>query len=272
MPSAPEPRATRCQLTCCFASPARVVPVPDEMLSFGKGRIYRSKRRVSLGDVDPAGRLRLDSAARYLQDVAVDDARDAEMDDSVSWVTRRTSLRASRRPCYGEELELATWCSGTGTAWAERRTTVTGDDGPALEAVALWVSLDPLKMRPTALDQTFFAIYGEAAGSRQVRSRFVLPSEPSRPVVGRPWPLRRADFDMLQHVNNAVAWAAVEEEAGVVAPGHEVSWAEVEYRRPIEPGATPIVRSEREPDAVSVWMLADDGSAFVSARLGFDHR
>lgn len=100
----------------------------------------------------------------------------------------------------------------------------------------------------------------------------MLPSEPNHLGVGRPWPLRRADFDVLQHMNNAVAWAVVEEEASVVAPGHMVSWGEVEYRRPIEPGATPIVCSEREPDAVSVWMLAADGSAFVSARLGLDDR
>ena len=40
------------------------------------GRRFTTTRSVRLGDVDPAGLLRLDATARYLQDVATDDADD----------------------------------------------------------------------------------------------------------------------------------------------------------------------------------------------------
>ena len=41
------------------------------------GRTFTGERIVRLGDVSPAGRLRLDAVARYLQDIATDDAVDA---------------------------------------------------------------------------------------------------------------------------------------------------------------------------------------------------
>ena len=39
--------------------------------------MYQASRRVRLGDASPRGRLRLDACARYLQDIANDDSRDA---------------------------------------------------------------------------------------------------------------------------------------------------------------------------------------------------
>ena len=52
---------------------------------------------MRLGDVDPSGRLRLDAIARYLQDVASDDAADAGLD--TGWVARRTLIECAGRRC-----------------------------------------------------------------------------------------------------------------------------------------------------------------------------
>jgi hypothetical protein len=41
------------------------------------GRTFAGRRRVRLGDCSPGGRLRLDAAARYVQDLSDDDTRDA---------------------------------------------------------------------------------------------------------------------------------------------------------------------------------------------------
>ena len=51
------------------------------------GRVFRANRRVRLGDVTPRGRLRLDAAVRYLQDIAHDDAREAAYADRDGWGT-----------------------------------------------------------------------------------------------------------------------------------------------------------------------------------------
>ncbi|MHB1907024.1 MAG: acyl-ACP thioesterase domain-containing protein [Acidimicrobiales bacterium] len=181
-------------------------------------RRYLGAATVRLGDVDPNGRLRVDALARYLQDVATDDWNDTglvlESDDV--WLVRRTGLRrvaGARWPGYLEGLELATWCAGTGGAWAERRTDVLLDGVVVIETVALWVPTD-LEGRPVRMRESFFAAYGEAARARRVSSRVGVPPM-SEGATRRPWPTRRSDLDLVGHVNNAAVWEVVTE----VAPG-----------------------------------------------------
>ena len=40
------------------------------------GRTFAAERRVRLSDIDAHGRVRLDSVARFLQDVAIDDVQE----------------------------------------------------------------------------------------------------------------------------------------------------------------------------------------------------
>ena len=54
-----------------------MVPVPE------RGRRFTAERPVRWGDTDRHGRLRLDALARFLQDVANDDTRDAGFDEAV---------------------------------------------------------------------------------------------------------------------------------------------------------------------------------------------
>lgn len=234
------------------------------VIPFAGGRRHRTTRRVRLYDVDPDGRARFDAIARYLQDVATDDVRDAGVEDAVAWVVRRTEIAVGRRPRYGEALELATWCSGSGPALAERRTSITGEWGASVETVALWVSLDRETMRPVPLRS--FDLYEEAAGGRRVKSRFVVPL-PSSTDGGRPWPLRSSDFDILGHVNNAVSWTVVEEEARRLAGGRRIAGGQVEYRRPIGPGEPVRVSGRLFGDEVGVWLAGPDGPPATCARL-----
>ena len=81
---------------------------------------------VRLGDSSPGGRARLDAIARHLQDISDDDARAAGFGD-FTWVVRRTAIAVHAFPSYVEPLQLRTWCSGFGAAWAERRITMTGE-------------------------------------------------------------------------------------------------------------------------------------------------
>ncbi|MFZ9622837.1 MAG: acyl-ACP thioesterase domain-containing protein, partial [Ilumatobacteraceae bacterium] len=82
------------------------------------GRTYEATRRVRLGDVTPKGRLRLDATARYLQDIATDDALDGNYDDPHGWVVRRTEMWVHHFPTYLDDLVLTTWCGGVGSHWA----------------------------------------------------------------------------------------------------------------------------------------------------------
>ena len=132
------------------------------------GRVFTGTRPVRLGDSSPGGRLRLDALVRYLQDVSDDDTTAAGLPAGATWVVRRTSVRVAAFPRYLERLELATWCSGVGPAWAERRIDVTGAAGGNVSASTLWVHLDGSTGRPARLPPAFTSIYGPSAQRRSV--------------------------------------------------------------------------------------------------------
>ena len=206
-----------------------------------------------LGDVDDRARLRLDAIARYLQDIATDDTASTDLDDNgkgSSWVVRRTLVEVRQAARLDEGLELATFCSGTGRGWAERRTSIVGTHGASIETVSLWISIDPASGRPIRLSERFFEIYGPTAGDRRISSRLQLPP-PTEHAERRPWTIRRVDLDPLRHVNNAVHWSIVEE---TLPNGPRRGRAEMEYLAPIEPDADLTLAV----DGGSCWLVADD--------------
>ena len=225
------------------------VPLPT------KGRRFTHERRVRLGDVTTSGRLRLDALVRYLQDVAGDDVRDAGID--APWVMRRLALELGSLPRLDDDVELVTFCSGTGSRWAERRTTLTVGGRVAAEAVAIWVYVDRHTGAPAPLEDWFFDLYGEASGGRRVSGRLRLPPPPPD-ANARAWPLRVSDFDVLAHVNNAAYWEAVEDELARAAPGARLAGAELEHRGAVEPGETLELRTTAADGYLSVWLTNGD--------------
>jgi acyl-ACP thioesterase len=214
--------------------------------------VFRHETAVGLADVTPGGRARLDAIARWLQDAAWADVADAGVQDESLWVVRRLELRIPRAPRFAEALELATFCSGTGALWAERRTTIRGAGGGHVEAAALWVHLNRDGTRPRPLPPSFDAIYGEAAGGRRVKARLRHPAEPPRGAPARPWTFRHADLDLAAHVNNAVYWTVLEEElAGAeLTPGWR---GEIEHRGPGAAGPATVAAA-----GSLRWILAGD--------------
>jgi acyl-ACP thioesterase len=226
------------------------------------GRVVVRTRPVRLGDVDTRGRLRLDATARYLQDIATDDVNDARLEDTFGWVVRRTLIEVRRAAALDEQLELATFCSGTGRSWAERRTSITGDRGASIEAVSLWIRIDPTSGRPTALGDVFAGTYGPSTGGRRVSSRLQLPRPPDT-AERRPWPVRRVDLDPLRHVNNAVHWAMVEE---TLPDGPRRGRGEVEYLAPVDPGVPVELVTSGDPTGRRDCWLVADGVVLTAAR------
>lgn len=225
------------------------------------GRTFSCERTVRLGDVDPDGELRLDAMARYLQDIASDDALDAALPNALGWVVRRTMLRVDAPVEAGERVHLTTFCTGSGRSWAERRTTITGARRGAVEAVTLWVQVDMTTGRPARLGDEFHTIYGEAAGERVVSSKLSLPGSPpaSASFAERPWRYRRTDLDQFDHVNNAAHWAVVEEviqRAG--RPRHGT--AELEYLLPADAD----VDLTLVTDGDDIWVQHDGATVTVA--------
>ena len=207
------------------------------------GRRFSTSRRVRLGDVTPSGRLRLDAVARYLQDVAFDDGEDAGVKGTERWILRRLAIDVTSLPRFTDMVDVTTWCSGAGARWAERTTTITGPTA-AIEAIAIWVYVDE-RGRPSRLPPEFFEHWGTSAGDRKVSARLSHPDPPADAPVARTWPLRRTDFDIVGHVNNAAYWETVEELVAV-GPG---TW-EIEFREEIPRGTEAVDVVLDEP---AVW-------------------
>ncbi len=228
-----------------------------------RGRVFTTVREVRSTDVIPAGRLRLDALARYLQAAAEDDVSDTGQDGSYVWLLRRVTLAIRGYPAHRERISLRTYCSATGPRWAERTTTVGGAGGDLIQSTAIWVAVSARDGRPVPLGESFQRVYGPSAGGRQVSARLSHPGLPGY-AAARPWPLRAADFDTAGHVNNAVHWAAVEDELAAMdwLPGH----AELEYHRPIMPGAEPELMTSQEPGELRAW-LREGSQRLASAWL-----
>lgn len=237
------------------------------------GRVYATRRIVRSTDVVPAGRLRLDALARYLQTTAEEDVAEAGLAEPVVWLVRRCELRIKALPSMSERLTVATFCSGTGPRWAERITTLSSQDGrPLVQATAVWAAVGRADGRPVPLSPEFLAIYAESTGGRAVSVRLSHP-RPGAALDGngaeistppRDWPLRAVDFDTAGHVNNAVHWAVVEDE--LAAAGQLPGMAEIEYQRAIMPGCRPRVRTSRRAGNTMLW-LVDGERLLASARL-----
>jgi acyl-ACP thioesterase len=200
-----------------------------------EGRVFTDRARAGLGDVAPSGRVRLDTIARWLQDAAFADLLDSGVPDDGVWIVRRLRLRVERFPRMHEHVSVATWCSGAGNLVAERRSTVRGDDGGLVEAVALWVHLDPVGARPRRMPEGFEAVYGPSAAGRRVRARLRHRGEPPPDGASAPWRFRAADLDLADHVNNAVYWQTLEEDLVAAEPPGGLA-AEIEHRAPAEAG------------------------------------
>lgn len=231
----------------------RVPPATELLPAPERGRTFSARRSVRLGDVDTAARLRLDAIARYLQDVATDDAADCGLDGAFGWVVRRTLIDVRRPARLSERLELTTFCTGTGRSWAERRTSIIGAAGASIETVSLWIQVDARSGRPAPLGDQFHEIYGEAAAGRQVSTRLALPPAPPD-TVRRPWTVRRVDLDPFEHVNNAAHWAALEEVVG--AGRHRVGQGEIEFLVPIDLDSR--VELAADSGDAAVWLVAGE--------------
>jgi acyl-ACP thioesterase len=225
--------------------------------------VFTSSARAGLADVSPSGRMRLDALARWIQDVSYGDMDDAGLVGLAVWVIRRMRIKVSRFPRFGEDFKLQTFCSGLGRMWAERRVTIAPERGgeSVVEAVTLWVHLDPGGDRPTPLSSEEIETYSRTAGDRRVTARLRHP-RPKRVVEERQWRFRYTECDLAGHVNNSAYLEPLEEEL-LSGEGKEPERLdiELEFRTPAQPGDKLVLRDGR-------WRwIVDGGETHASIKI-----
>ncbi|HTP22183.1 MAG TPA: acyl-ACP thioesterase domain-containing protein [Solirubrobacteraceae bacterium] len=235
------------------------VKLTEIVASSGRGRVFTEPARATLADCAPTGRIRLDALARWAQDVAYADAFAAGLAGRAAWVVRRSRMRVSRFPRFGEQFTLATFCSGLGRMWAERRTSMTraGEAAGAVELVSLWVHLDPISGHPTKLTEDEIAMWGESTQGRTVNARLRHPA-PDGVADGFPWRFRNTELDLAGHVNNAAYLVPLEEEL-LQYPEPASIDIEIEYRSPAQAGDMRVLRN-----GVRRWIVGPDGDTYAS--------
>jgi acyl-ACP thioesterase len=243
-------------------------PFTDMVAPPEGGRVFRHEVRPGLADCSPSGRIRLDALARWLQDLAYADVEQAGVADRAVWVLRRARMRVERFPRFGEQFRLATFCSGLGRMWAERRSSIARagsvSDDSDVEAVSLWVHLDPEGRRPTPLTPEEIAVYGNTALGRKVTARLRHPAPDGFDGGGgSPWVFRATECDLAGHINNSAYWQPLEEELLAGAEPERID-VEMEFRTPAQPGQKLILRhGDRR------WIVGEDGETHASMVLRF---
>jgi len=219
--------------------------------------------------------LRLDAAARYLQDLSDDDTRDAGL-AQMTWVVRRTVIDVLRFPTYLEPVDMVTWCSAIGSRWAERRVDIGGgrdggDGGDAVDAVSissatLWVHLDSETLRPVPTSAAFEQAFSQSAAGRTVSSRLILDPPPAALALS-PWPVRFSDFDVMDHMNNAIAFVLVEEALARRRDLRAPLRVEVEYRSPIDRDVALTIGGTDDANGYEGWLLDDQSRCQTAFRI-----
>ncbi len=241
------------------------MPVDEMPKPSPESRTFIGERKVRLGDVDRQGRLRFDALMRYAQDVSNDDTNDADLAEDMTWVVRKTVVDTYVEATFREDLTFTTFCSGTGSRWADRRLIVRGDLGAVYEISTIWIFVTE-EGAPRRLTEQFHDIYGKGVTNNRVSARLTHPDVTDEAAVSE-WPMRVVDYDTLDHANNAAYWAVVEQERPNHPDTFEVPYrAELEYGGGIAADAAVQYRTDTVDGALVIWWFSD-GDFVASSRI-----
>lgn len=249
---------------------ATVLPDRGAAISY-----FGAEYRIRAGDVDQELRLRFDSVARYLQDVANDNLAASTFGSSDPfWLVRRTIIDVVEPISWPGTLSLERWCSSLSTRWANMRVRVKAAPeadrlnpnprpGGLIETESFWINVSESGM-PARISDGGFEYLSSMTSEHRLRWKQMNPSTPadsrtSGTADDRPHILRATDFDPFKHMNNSSYWAVIEDEL-IEHPDltNSPHRAVIEYLRPVAPNSRMTVRRSRVGDRLSVWMIVDD--------------
>ncbi|MDL9936559.1 thioesterase [Gordonia sp. ABSL1-1] len=251
---------------------------------------FEAGYRVRTGDVDQQMRVRLDSVARYLQDVANDNIEATTFHSSDPfWIVRRTIIDVIRPFSWPAGFTAERWCGALSTRWTNMRVRLQAEHEtnrfnpdprkPGLiETEAFWINVNDQGM-PSRLSDDAFEMLSSMNDEHRLRWKAMNPEKAPAPadvaLPDREHILRSTDFDPFKHLNNAAYLEAVEDELvdhpDLIAGPHR---AIIEYIRPIVPGTPITLRRHRDEDGLMVWFLIPDaaGEPVVAATVSVHAR
>lgn len=275
---------------------------------------FRQQYRIRSADVDPAGRASTSALVMLLQESAHADANRLGIgikglqDRGLTWYLKRLHLRLRRTPWIGETVEIETWPAAMERLHAIRDYRLFFDGGfDAVEigtASSAWLVMDLTSGKPVRRPPKELTALHPETPRRALDVPFdKLPKitddgddgngleeddDEGKPVLERPFPLRRADLDMNRHVNHGVFVDALLES---VPPDlwceAELLELEVDFLAEARPGDRLVTRCRRsapgseggtqansetdgQPRLLHDIVRIDDGRELVRARSRWD--
>ncbi|WP_328350838.1 acyl-[acyl-carrier-protein] thioesterase [Mycobacterium sp. NBC_00419] len=185
-----------------------LMPVPDPHPD-----VFDREWSLRVGDIDRAGRLRLDAACRHIQDIGQDQLREMGHEETHPlWIVRRTMVDLIRPIEFQDMLRMRRWCSGTSNRWCEMRVRVDGRKGGLIESEAFWININRETQGPARIADDFLdGLKRTTEVSRLRWKAYLTPGARQDADEIRAFPIRVSDIDFFDHVNNSVYWKVVEE-------------------------------------------------------------
>jgi acyl-CoA thioesterase FadM len=153
------------------------------------------------GDLTPTAFL------RYMQDLAAQDAEDAQLEGNGYWIIKRTVMSFTRPVSLHTRLELKTFGMSftriTALRGYEAQQAMAAQDEPLISARTLWVYVDS-NGRPVRLPERTAQIW-LPDGAQPIQPEQPFPAFPERLPVTTSTVVQYSEIDLMQHLNNASA-------------------------------------------------------------------
>lgn len=170
-------------------------------------RIFQLTHTVRYDECDGDSVLTPTAFLRYMQDIAAQDAEDAQLGGSGFWVVKRTVIEFDAQVRVHSRIVLRTYGIGFARISAQRGYSAhllgAEEHKPVISARTLWVYLDP-QGRPTRLPERTGSIWlPDGPHQQQVEEHFPVP--PERAPETTLAVVRFSEVDAMRHLNNASA-------------------------------------------------------------------
>lgn len=171
--------------------------------------------RVRAYELDPTGRVPVQTLCNYLQEAAGNHASalglsvEQLLARGLTWFLARLHLEIDAYPALGSSVAVETWPSGEDGLYATRDYVWHDADGtPMGRGTSAWLLVDVNRRRPVRIPDYVSALRvpDRSAGVGPVSSRLNPPATPThRSEIG----VRYGDLDVNHHANNVhyVGWA-----------------------------------------------------------------
>lgn len=169
---------------------------------------------LRVADIDRNGRLRMDAAARHIQDIGQDQLREGGYQETHPlWIVRRTMMDLIRPIEFQDMLRVRRWCSGTSNRWCEMRVRIDGRRGGGLvESEAFWINISRETQGPARISDDFLAGLKRTTTVDRLRWKAYLKAGGRDDAAEiHEYPIRFTDIDLFDHMNNSVYWSVVED-------------------------------------------------------------